>query len=52
MTAFRALLILLWIALAAYTAVVISQHGIGLLPIFLGDIATLAWPGQFNLDFL
>lgn len=52
MTAFRALLVILWIVLAAYTAVVVSQHGIGLLPIFFGDIAAVAWPGQFNLDFL
>lgn len=52
MTAFRGLLVILWIVLAAYTAVVVSQHGIGLLPIFFGDIAAVAWPGQFNLDFL
>jgi hypothetical protein len=51
-TAFRALIVVLWVGLAAYTAVVISQHGIDLLPIFFGDIATLGWPGQFNLDFL
>ena len=52
MTAFRALIMVLWLGLAGYTAVVVSQHGIGLLPIFFGDIATLGWPGQFNLDFL
>lgn len=52
MTAFRALITLLWLGLAGYTAVVVSRHGIGLLPIFFGDIVTLGWPGQFNLDFL
>ena len=52
MTAFRALITLLWLGLAGYTAVVVSRHGIDLLPIFFGDIATLGWPGQFNLDFL
>ena len=52
MTAFRALIMVLWLGLAGYTAVVVSQHGIGLLPIFFGDIATLGWPGQFNLDLL
>lgn len=52
MTAFRAIIMVLWLGLAGYTAVVVSQHGIGLLPIFFGDIATLGWPGQFNLDFL
>jgi hypothetical protein len=40
------------IVLAGYTAVVISNHGWGLLPVFFGDMATMAWPGQFNLDFL
>lgn len=52
MTAFRTLLGILWLVLAAYTAVVVSRHGADLLPIFFGDIAAVAWPGQFNLDFL
>src|SRR3546814_1654091 len=52
MGSFRTLLVILWLALAAYTAVVISRHGLGLLPIFFGDMAKLGWPGQFNLDFL
>lgn len=52
MGSFRTFLIILWLALAAYTAVVISRHGLGLLPIFFGDVAKLGWPGQFNLDFL
>lgn len=50
--AFRALLLVMLVALAGYTAVVISSHGWGLLAVFFGDIATLTWPGQFNLDFL
>lgn len=52
MGSFRTLLIIFWLALAAYTAVVISRHGFGFLPIFFGDVAKLGWPGQFNLDFL
>ena len=52
MAAFRALLLVMLIALAGYTAVVISNHGWGLLPVFFGDMATMGWPGQFNLDFL
>lgn len=52
MAIFRTLLGVLWLVLAGYTAVVVARHGIGLLPIFFGDIAALAWPGQFNLDFL
>lgn len=52
MTAFRALLIALWMIIAGYTAIVIANHGLGLLPIFFGDMASMAWPGQFNLDFM
>ena len=52
MTAFRALLILLWAILAGYTTIVISTRGTSLLGIFFGDMATMGWPGQFNLDFM
>lgn len=52
MAGFRILLAGLWIALAAYTGVVIAQHGMGLFAIFFGDIGKVTWPGQFNLDFL
>jgi hypothetical protein len=52
MFGFRWFLALLWAALVAYTAVVIARHGMNLLPVFFGDIARLAWPGQFNFDFL
>ena len=51
MTLFRAFLAIYMVALASYTAVTISQHGINLLPVFFGDIAKMAWPGQFNFDF-
>ena len=47
----RILLLSLWSILITYTAIVISLHGMNLVPIFLGDITRLAWPGQFNLDF-
>lgn len=52
MTAFRILLVAAWLVLAGYTAVVIAGYGVNLLPAFFGDIAAMAWPGQFNLDFL
>ena len=52
MSAFRTLLIVMWVVVMAYTAVVVAHHGMGLLGIFFGDIATMTWPGQFNLDFL
>jgi hypothetical protein len=51
MTAFRLLLVVLWLTLAAYTGVVISRHGLGLFQVFFGDMAAFTWPGQFNLDF-
>jgi hypothetical protein len=49
---FRALLAVLWIVLATYTAAVVAHNGVGLFAIFFGDIARVGWPGQFNLDFL
>ena len=52
MNAFRVLLIVLCLTIASYTGIVIANHGINLLPIFFGDMATLTWPGQFNLDFM
>ena len=52
MTGLRFLLAAMWLLLAAYTGAVIWQHGLNLLPIFFGDIAKVAWPGQFNLDVL
>ena len=52
MILFRLLLVLIFTAIALYTGVVVTQHGLNLLPVFFGDMATLAWPGQFNLDFM
>lgn len=51
MTAFRTLLISMFLALLGYTAVVISQQGFGLLAVFIGNLQQLNWSGQFNLDF-
>ena len=52
MSVFRTYLVILWVVLIGYTAVVISRHGMGLLPVFFGDMADMTWPGQFNLDFM
>jgi len=52
MTAFRTYLVVLWVVLVGYTAVVVGNHGWGLLGVFFGDIGAMGWPGQFNLDFL
>ncbi len=52
MGVFRAILLVLFIALAGYTAVVIGRYGINFAPYFFGDMMRLGWPGQFNADFL
>ena len=52
MRAFRVLLAVIVVLIAGYTALVVAEHGMGLLPVFFGDIARMAWPGQFKLDFL
>jgi hypothetical protein len=51
MKAFRILLLASWTFLAAYTALVIADHGWGLFGVFFGDLRAMGWPGQFNLDF-
>jgi hypothetical protein len=52
MTAFRVLLVAIFGVILVYTLIVIANHGMGLLPIFFGDMAEMGWPGQFNLDFM
>ncbi|MAA86837.1 MAG: hypothetical protein CME39_04165 [Haliea sp.] len=52
MKTFRLLLIVILISLSGYTAVVVASHGLNLLPVFFGDMAKMAWPGQFNFDFM
>lgn len=52
MTAFRIWLVALVSVIVVYTGVVISNHGLNLMPVFFGDILKMEWPGQFNLDFL
>lgn len=49
---FRILLALIFLTIAGYTAVTIANHGMDLISVFFGDMAEMAWPGQFNLDFL
>ncbi len=52
MKAFQIFLVVVIIGIVSITAIVISRHGMNLLPIFFGDMAALTWPGQFNFDFL
>lgn len=52
MYAFRILLAALLVAVVVYTVFVVAQHGMNLFAVFFGDIFSMNWPGQFNLDFL
>ena len=52
MNAFRAFLAAVFLVIAAYTLVVVANHGLNLLPVFFGDMTKMQWPGQFNLDFM
>ena len=51
MTAFRALLAILFLGVVGYTIPVIANHGLGLFEVFFGDMAKMEWSGQFNTDF-
>lgn len=51
MNLFRLLLVLIFLSITGYTAVVVAEHGMNLIPIFFGDMAAMGWPGQFNFDF-
>jgi len=52
MTKFRLYLVVVLVGLSGYTLLVGSRHGWNLLPLFFSAIAAMAWPGQFNFDFL
>lgn len=52
MNMLRILLGAIFVAIAVYTTITISEHGLSLLPVFFGDMAAMGWPGQFNFDFM
>ena len=52
MGALRIYLSIIFVVILGYTSVTIANHGMNLLPVFFCDMATMAWPGQFNLDFM
>ena len=52
MTAFRALMAVMFVVLTVYTVIVGMNHGWNLIPVFFDDMMKMAWPGQFNLDFM
>ncbi len=51
MSLFRLFLAACLLIIIGYSSVTIANHGMNLLPVFFGDMAAMAWPGQFNLDF-
>jgi hypothetical protein len=51
MTLFRLLLIAIIAIVGTYTVAVVGQHGVDFVNPFFGDIASMGWPGQFNMDF-
>lgn len=52
MNLFRLLLAGMLAAIFIYTGVTISQHGVNLLPHFIGPMGEMSWQGQFNFDFM
>lgn len=52
MTLLRLFLLIFLVVLTAYTGIVMANHGTNLVPVFFNDMAAMAWPGQFNLDFM
>ena len=52
MTALRNLAALFLALIAVYTVFAISNDGFDLVTPFIGDIFSVGWSGQFNLDFM
>ncbi len=52
MTLLRLYALIFFVVLSVYTGIVMANHGANLVPIFFNDMAAMAWPGQFNLDFM
>jgi hypothetical protein len=49
---FRALLVLILVVLASYTAIVVANYGWNFFPTAFGDMFAMTWQKQFNLDFM
>ena len=47
----KTLSVAIFLCIAIYTGLVVINHGANLIPIFVGDLFSLTWRGQFNLDF-
>jgi NADH:ubiquinone oxidoreductase subunit 2 (subunit N) len=51
-SAFSAVLCVLFLAALVYTLVVISREGMNFADPFISSLLSVTWSGQFNLDFL
>ena len=51
MSCLRILVPALFLSIAAYTAIVVADHGINLVPAYFTDVFSLTWTGQFVADF-
>jgi hypothetical protein len=47
----RILFVVQFLLISAYTIFVVSNYGANLFKVFLGDIFSFSWAGQFNFDF-
>ena len=47
----RILFVVQFLLISAYTIYVVSKYGANLFNVFLGDISSFGWAGQFNFDF-
>lgn len=52
MTAFRLLLIVMFVVVAGYTVLIVPNHGFAVVPTAIAGIQAMDWQGQFNLDFI
>jgi len=51
MKAFRAFLVVAFVAELVYTIIAGNNQGWNIFPIIIDSIVSLTWVGQFNLDF-
>ncbi len=49
---FKTLLVVQTIGLLVYTFIAFKTDGVDLFSVFLANVKSLTWIGQFNLDFL
>jgi hypothetical protein len=48
---FKTLLIVQTVGLLIYTLIVLQTEGVNFIAVFVSNVKSLAWTGQFSLDF-